>query len=370
MPPSPLSLTTRIGFAAQTVKGTYPTTGVQLARGGSVDSMPEFDYVENENHMIGVHERSTSAQSVAERSSVRVPILYDIHLYPLSLPYLLFGIGMVPATGVTALGITTHKMVKSNAADAPYVTNYLRMGSSTGKFTRQIQDVRFSQLVLNLTRGEGATARVTGMGLDETGIAEGGYTTTPEVSTQFMPFLGGFLWDTAVGSDYDFGLPREHIITFDRPIEEDDQRIHEYSRNDNQEMGFGVTGEMRGVDFNLEMYEELFYGGVASFVGSSLGTAPVLTGITVELNTSQNIPAATAPYKFIINIPKAEIRATNFRAQGNDVIRADVRWKMIDDAATPPIRIEVTNDVASYPYNNQLFLDAGGTLWTLPDATP
>lgn len=370
MPPSPLSLTTRIGFSAQTAKDTYVTTGVQLARGGSAETMPEFDYIENENHMLGVHERSTSAQSVPERSSVRVPLNYDLFAYPLSLPYLFFGIGFVPGTGVTASGITTHKMVKSNAGDAPYITNYLRMGTGAGKWTRQIQNVRLSQLVLSLTRGEGATVRAQGMGLSETVIAEGGYTVNAEVNTQFVPFLGGLLWNTAVGSDYNFGLPREHVITIDRPIEEDDQRIHTYSRNDNQEMSFSMMGEMRGLDFSVDVYNELFYGGVGVLPGASLSVTPVLSGLTFELNTSQMIPAASAPYKCIINIPKCEIRALNFRAQGNDLIRADLRWRMIDDAATPPVRVEFTNNIASYPYNNQLFLDAGGTNWTLPDATP
>lgn len=368
--PSPLSLTTRIGFVPQTVKGTYATTGVQLARGGSAETMPEFDYIENENHMLGVHERSTSAQSIPERSSVRVPLNYEIYAYPLATAMMLFGIGFVPGTGVTASGITTHKMVKSNAGDAPYITNYLRMGTGANKWTRQIQDVRLSQAVLTLARNQSPTWRAVGMGLKETGIAEGGYTVNAEATTQFLPFLGGMLWNLAVGSDYDFGLPREHVITFDRPIEEDDQLIHQYARNDNQEMSFSVMGEMRGMEFSPLVYNELFYNGVGSMNGASLSTAPLISGLTMELNTSQNIPSAAAPYKFILNIPKCEIRALNFRAQGNDLIRCDIRWRMIDDAAAPPIRIELTNNVASYPYPNQLFLDAGGTNWTLPDATP
>lgn len=370
MSPSPLSLTTRIGFSPQTVKGTYVTTGVQLCRGSSAETMPEFDYIENENHMLGIHERSTSAQSVPERSSVSVPLNYELYAYPLSLPYLFFGIGFVPGTPATVSGVTTHPMVKSNAGDAPYITNYLRMGTGAGKWTRQIQDVRFSQLVLDMQRNQGATVRVAGMGLNETVIAEGGYTVNNEVNTQFVPFLGGLLWNLSVGSDYNFGLPREHTITIDRPIEEDDQKIHTYSRNDNQEMSFGMSGEMRGMDFNVDMYNELFYNGVGSLPGASLSVVPLLSGLTFELNTSQNIPAATAPFKCTINIPKCEIRALNFRAQDNDVIRCDIRWKMIDDQLTPPVRVEFTNNVPTYPYSNTLFTAAGGGAWTLPDPTP
>ena len=373
MSPSPLSLTTRIGFSPQTAKGAYVTTGVQLARASSADTMPEFDYIENENHMLGIHERSTSAQSVPERSSVSVPVDYEIYAYPLSLPYMLFGIGFVPGTPATVSGVTTHPFTKSNAGDAPYITNYIRMGTGAGRWTRQVRDVRFSQLVLNLQRGQGSTIRATGMGLSETGIAEGGYTVNNELNTQFVPFLGGLLWNTTVGSDYNFGLPREHTITIDRPIEMDDQLIHEYARNDNQEMSFSMMGEMRGMDFNVDIYNELFYGGVGTINGAELSVTPVLSGLTMELNTSQNIPSATSPFKFIMQIMKAEIRALNFRAQGNDVIRCDIRWRMIDDALTPPVRIEVANNVPTYPYANTLFTNAGGSApWSpsIPDSTP
>lgn len=367
---SPSSLVTRIAFGAQTAKGVYPTTNIQAARGISVESVPDFDLIENENHMIGVHERSTSAQSVAERSSVSVPIDLELGLYPLSLPHLLFGIGMVPGTATGTPPNYTHKLVKSNMTDAPYETVYLRMGSGAKKFSRQIQDVRFSQLVVTLNRQSGGTVRATGMGLNETIVEESDYTVTPEDDTMFMPFLGGFLWDTSVGSDYDFGMGREHIITFDRPIEMDDQRLHVYARNDNREMSFGLTGAIRGLEFGVDLYNELIYGGLISVYDASLGVATVLTGFTLELNTSQNIPTGLAPYKWIINVPKAEIRLMNFRAQGNDIVRAEAQWKMIDDASTPPLRMELVNNVASYPHNNALFTAAGGTAWTLPDATP
>lgn len=370
MPPSPLSLTTRIGVVPQTVKGTYPTTAVQLCRGSSADTMPEFDYIENENHMLGIHERSTSAQSVPERSSVSIPVDYELYMYPLTMPHLFFGIGFVPDAAVTAVGVSTHRMVKSNAGDAPYITNYLRMGTGAGKFSRQIQDVRLSQLVLNLQRGQAATARATGMGLNETGILDASYTVVNEVDTAFLPFLGGLLWNTTVGSTYNFGLPREHTVTIDRPIEMDDQLIHKYARNDNQEMSFSIMGEMRGMDFNLAVYNELFYGGVGNINGASPSASPVLSGLTFELDSSRNIPTATVPYKLIMNIPKAEIRALNFRAQGNDVIRCDIRWRMIDDAATPPVRVEFSNNIASYGFSPTLFSAAGGTAWTLPDPTP
>jgi hypothetical protein len=221
-----------------------------------------------------------------------------------------------------------------------------------------------------MTRTAGVSARATGMGLNEEVIADGGYTVVAESDTQFLPQLGGFVWNLAVGSDYDFGLTREHVITFDRAIEQDDQFLHQYYRNDNQEMSFGLSGQMRGMEFNSALYNELYYGGAGTLIGAELSTISVLTGLTFELNTSRLIPSAAAPYKFIVNIPKAEIRMTNFRAQGNEVIRAECQWKMIDDAATPPVRIEITNNVTSYPHNNQLYLDAGGTAWTLPDATP
>lgn len=370
--PSPTSLVTRLAFAAQAVKGTFPLTNIQSSRAISVESVPQMEYIENENHMIGIHQRSTAAQSVPERSSVSVPTEFEVGLYPLSLAYLLFGIGCVSGTPVIAAGVTQHKFVKSNVADSPYITQYLRMGQGTGTFTRQVQDVRLSQLEITLNRTAGCTARGRGMGLNETVITEAGYTVLPEADTEFMPFLGGMIWDTiAAGhSNFNFGVPREHTITIDRTIEEDDQLLHTFYRNDNQEMSFAVNGQVRGLELSIGLYNELLYGGVGSIYNASLGVATVITGLTLELNTSRNIPAATTPYKFILNIPKAEIRIGRFSAQGNQIIRAEAAWKMIDDATTPPMRIELHNAVASYPYANTLFTAAGGTVWTLPDATP
>lgn len=370
--PSPSSLTTRLAFTPQVTKGTYPTTSVQATRAISLDSVPQMEYVENENHMLGIHERSTAAQSVPERSSVSVPLDFEIGAYPYSMAALLFGIGMVQAAPITLTGVTTHKFVKSIVSDAPYLTGYIRMGTGTGKFSRQIHDIRLSQLVLNMQRGQGVTVRGVGMGLKETILAEAGYTVKAEADTEFMPFLGGFVWDTITAghSDFDFGIPREHTITIDRAIEMDDQLLHTFWRNDNQEMSFGVSGEIRGLDLTLAQYNELLYGGVANAIGANLDSATVITGMTLELNTNRPIPTTTTPFKFIINMPKVEIRVGRFQAQNNQIIRADATWKMIDDSANPPIRVELANDIASYPISTAAFTTAGGTAWTLPDATP
>lgn len=373
--PSPTSLTTRLAFTPQTVKGTYPTTLVQATRAISLESVPEMEYVENESHMLGIHERSTAAQSVPERSSVMVPLDFEVGAYPYSLAMLLFGIGMVQGAPVTATGVTTHKFVKSNVSDAPYVTTYIRMGTGAAenKFSRQIKDCRFNQLVFSMQRGQGVQVRGTGMGLNETIIADAGYTVKPEADTEFMPFLGGMLWDTTTGgsySDFNFGIPREHNITFDRAYEPDDQILHQFYRNDNQEMSFGLTGQMRGLELTLDFYNELLYGGVAVPTSASMSAATVLTGLTIEMNTNRPIPTSTTPFKFILNIPKVEMRIGRFQAQNNQIIRADAQWKMIDDALTPPVRIELVNDIPSYPISTTLFTAAGGTNWALPDATP
>src|SRR5262245_43668088 len=369
--PTVNSLVTRLGFGAQTVKGTYPITPVQLARASSIESIPNFDRIENQNHMIGVSDRSSSRQSLPVRSGISVPLNLEVYAYPLSLAYVLFGTGFVPATGVTATGITTYKFVKSLPQEAPYLTTYLRSGSGSQGFTRQIKDCRFSSAELTLNR-QGSTWRLQGMGLNETGIANAGITVTSELPDMFLPFLGGMVWDTAVtgGSAFDFGIGREHTITFTRPIEEDDQLLHNFGRNDNQEMSFEVGGQIRGLDFTSALYSALVYNNVGSMIGASPSAITVLSGMTIELNTAANIPAATATYKFILNIPRAEINMDNFRYQGNDMVRADVTWTMIDDQVTPPVRIEITNNVTSYPYSNSLFVNGGGTSWTLPDATP
>ena len=137
---------------------------------------------------------------------------------------MLCGIGMVQGAPVVLTGVTTHKFVKSIVSDAPYLTGYVRMGTGVDKFSRQIHDIRLSQLVINMQRGQGVTVRGVGMGLKETIIADGGYTVKAEADTEFMPFLGGFIWDTLTAGPVTLTLAfLEHTIRLTAFIEMDDQ---------------------------------------------------------------------------------------------------------------------------------------------------
>jgi len=42
------------------------------------------------------------------------------------------------------------------------------------------------------------------------------------------------------------------------------------------------------------------------------------------------------------------VTLANFQASGNNVVRADVAWRMIDDAVNSPLTVTLANEVASY----------------------
>ena len=361
------SLTTLFAMGVQTAKGIANTNPFAF-RAVSVDSTPNFDLIENQNQMIGVHERATAQQTLPERSGISIPLSVDFGMYPRSIGVCLAGIGMVentplvqnPTGTAPKVGVTAHQWVKANQVDAAYLTTYIKMGESAGAFSRRVFDTRLSSMEWTLNR-QGANATIAGLGLDERIVGATDYTTTPEYQSMIMPFLGRMSWLGVGGLPaYDFGCVREMTITWDRPVEEDDQCLHEYQRNDNQELSFSLSGATRGIDFSFGFYKHMIYGGAAAVKPSQ---TVLLTGLNFMWETGLPIPnsAPQQPFRLMMYIPKAEIRLTNFRASGNEVVRADMTWSMIDDQATPPVYVQLENDVEAppaAPYSGYYLMDS------------
>jgi hypothetical protein len=368
------SLTTTFAMGVQSDKDTLETDA-QAFVATSVNGNPDFDMIENQNQMVGIHERATAQQSVPERTGISVPLSWEFGLYPRSLGVALSGIGFVEDTPVLkgGTGVYVHKFVKSNQSDAPQATAYIKMGSSANSFSRQVDAVRMSQMEWTLNR-QGAMASAEGLGLNERRVANApvDYTVNPEVLSMIMPFTGNIEWvsvDDPLTTAYNFGCAREETITFDREIETDDQCLHDYQRNDNQELSFALSGAARGIDFSEEFYRYLVYGGIANITP---GRATILTGMKMRWETSALISGEDQAYRLLMYVRKAEVRLANFRAQGNSVIRADMSWRMIDDDTEPPVSVQLENDVLYANAFPTRFASAGGdeiadwdtSLWT------
>jgi hypothetical protein len=157
--------------------------------------------------------------------------------------------------------------------------------------------------------------------------------------------------DLEPAGGHGLGCVQEQVITWDRPIEEDDMCLHSYLRSDNQELSFSLSGAARGISFDRAFYEHMIYAGV---VTSGPSKATLLTGIRMVWETGADIPggggtgAPNQPYRLEMLIPKASVLLTDFRAAGNDVIRANISWQMIDDSTSPPVTVQLENKVATY----------------------
>lgn len=344
------SLATLIALQAQPSKATAPVLDFHAVRGLDVDSVPRFDEIRNDMHMIGVHARAAQNQSVAIRSSLMIPYDLTAALYPHTLIPLLQGVGFVANTPTGTAPEYTYQLVKSDASAALYLNALLAYDSGANRFWRQIFDLRFRSLTINATN-QGLQVQVSGMGLDEDEGA-GTETIISESPIPLVPFTGGFTWGT-----YDFGKPRDHSITIERPYEEDDQRLHSRYRDDNQELSYAITGQMRGLTLNETVFKRLFYGGAA-------GTEPSFTMLTdsfaFKWESEQDIPGGATPFSVEMQVRKAELMMTNLRAAGNSIMRADLTWRAIDDVAGAPVKVIVKTDSNEYRADATLYTNAGG----------
>jgi hypothetical protein len=284
-----------------------------------------------------VHQRSTANQSTPVRISQRFNIGTTGLLYPNAIGALMIGMGF---NAVTTDNTTykSHAFTKANVDASKYLSFMHALLAGSARFERKIKDVRLTQLQIASTRTN-ITVTAEGIGLDEA-ESTGTETVASEVNECILPTTGSLALGTLA-----LGEAREHTITITRPVDEDDQKQHSQARADLPEMSFGITGQMTGLDMSYNTYKKLVWGGTS-------GTAPSLETITDTLTVSwtsaHNIAGAAVPYSFQMALLKAEFRLTNFEAQGNNIVRCDVGYTMIDDSASAPATFTVKNGVASY----------------------
>lgn len=332
-----LSNTARVAFAKQAAKATPATVGFHTMFATVSASAPEYEYVENENYHPGIHARASTQNAAPVRIAYRIPVSCTFWMHPNGIVPMLIGMGFLdtPSDQTT---YTRHTMVKADVDDALYLSMLHRIGEGTGAFERKISAVRGTQLTISAARNQLQCA-FTGMGLSEA-TSVGTETITAEDVEPLLPTKGSLTWGALA-----LGTPREHNITIARPVDEEDHLLHAFGRNDSPETGFSISGEMRGLDLSFDFYKKLVWGGTS---GTGASEAIVTDSLTIIYFSANNISGAAVPFKFSLALTKVEARIGNFQASGNNIIRADVSWRMIDDSASAPATILVENDVASY----------------------
>lgn len=330
------SLQTLVGLGKQSSKTSYATT-FWGTRGLSVTAVPRITEISNENHMIGASTRSSAQQSVPVRAGFASPMEATLAFYPNSLGAILLGLGFTATK--TGTPVVTHIFTKAVADSAPYLTGLVRMGSGADILTRQLKALRLSEARFDFGRMS-MTAAISGLALDEK-EGTGSETVTPEVDQMFAPFTGSM----AFGAIATVGNPLTHQMTISRAIEEDDFSLHSYQLNDNLETSFAVSGVMQGVMLTANMYKNLVY-------GSTNGTTPsgvtLTDSLTFSFASPANITGQVVPYSVSFAFLKVAVTLANFQASGNNTVRADVAWRMIDAVSSAPITVTLANEVVSY----------------------
>lgn len=331
------SQTTRVAIAAQSAKGTAATTGFHAMRLTRSKLVPVYEWDSPENEHTGVHQRASTLTGTPEAVSFTIPVALGGRLYPNAFGTLLRGLGF----GVSSVDNTTyhtHTFTQADADAAAWLSAMQALGEDTARFERKVKDIRLTQLALTADRN-GINWTADGLGLDEA-IAAGTETVAAEANYQIRPSKGSLTFGALA-----LGEPRSHMITIARPVEQDDQKLHAFGRAGADPTGFAVTGELRGLDLSLATYKKLNWGGAS-------GTAPAQTTITGSLTvlwtSAANISGAAVPYSWQFAFTKAWFYTFNAEAQGNNIVRCDAQYGMIDDVAGAPLTITGVNGVTGY----------------------
>jgi len=332
-----LSNTARIAFAKQSAKASAASTGFHVLRANQSGFNPRFDYQENQNYHVGIHQRASTQGARPIRTSVLHTIAASFVAWPAALPVLFQGIGMTVST-VNNTTYYAHTCTKADVDAALYLTGLHAVGEDTGRFERRLTDCRFTSLEIAASPGA-LTGTLAGFGITEA-VAAGSETVVTDTSLPILPGTGSLTWGSLA-----LGEPRGHTVTFERPVDEQDQKVHSFGRADIPETGFAVRGTMTGLDLSFNTYKKLTWGGTS---GTGPDDAIVTDTLTFTYQSADNISGAAVPYSLTIALLLAEVRLTDFEARDNNIIRCNASWTMIDEAAGAPVTVTVNNNTTSY----------------------
>lgn len=329
-----------MSLGVQSAKDTVATefqTGLLLT---SKIPVPDWDVIEERSeHPSTVLGRSATKTSVAERVSYIVPLTCGGFLYPRYFPLLLIGAGF-GCVSTDETGYYKHVLTMANDSDMKWLSALYDI--STLK-TVQVLNSRFSNVTLTATPEEMQFSSE-GAGL-VTGDAAGGETKVYELKTKILPTLpttGGWSFEIG-GTEMTANRVRGFTAVVGQELDEEDKSLWAITRADLGRDSIGATGTATGINFDADLFEKAWYGGVG-------GSAPDLAPVEVELVTLWNSSTEVdtgVPYSVKMEVPKAELSGEVADANEADTILFSFNWAMVDDSATP-ITFTVINDVESY----------------------
>jgi hypothetical protein len=334
-----LATTSRIVLGAQSTKGTPAEDALFVFRANQSAVNPRFDMQDNVNYHEGIHQRGSSQRARPARTSAVQTFSAGFLVWPTALPVAFLGLGFVddPTDNTTYY---SHALTKADVDAALYLTALHAIGEDSARFERRLTDLRLTSLEIAGSPGV-LTATISGLALTED-AALGTETITTETAGPLIPGTGSLAW----GSSLALGEPRAHTVTFERPVDEQDQKMHSFTRADLPETGFSVRGTMTGLDMSYGTYKKLAWGGTS---GTGPDDAIVTASLTFSYESANDMAGGSSlPYGLTIAVATAEIRLTDFEARDNNIVRCNAQWTMIDEASGAPVTVTVNNLTASY----------------------
>lgn len=328
-------------------KGTKATSGyICMITTESYLGPPRYNAVfgEAEQSCAGTG-RSTDRKSVARYTDYLIPFGAQGILRADGLGTLLRGIGF-GASSVNNTGYYTHTITMETDANMDWLSILDSVAPpSTSAFERAGIDGRLTSLTITSNR-QGTRFSCEGLALTEA-TAAGTETSTNETDDAiYTQASGASLTVNDSGAAAIFSSIREAEVTITNEYDEEDISLFSTAHAGLAPTRRSITGAYRGAEMSFAIYKKLTWGG-------SSGTGPVstpMTGNTVfKVAAGANISGQSVPRSWQISVPKVEytLNENSVRKVGNDVVRADVAWTMIDDTTTP-VTITLINTVASY----------------------
>ena len=330
--------------AVQAAKGTAAASGYIAGLMQQSSLNPVFDMpTKDPEHGAGTSTaRTTARKSATNRGSYLATGSARSVMYPSMIGAMLTGAGFLATSAGTTEKTHTFKIANRTAH------KWLTIWSQIGGLNRQTVDARLSKLTVEATQDTiRYTAEMRGLTYT-TGVAAPA-SPTAETNIEMIPTIGSLaleLWpdDTPLAI---VTAPTNTIqrLTLDiaNPLDEEDRSLFRLGRADLPQTGLDVTGTIEGIDLTLAQYQAITN-------GTAIATTPTsnaqIASLTFTLESAQFI-TGIIPYSFEVTIPHVEITAQDFTAEGTDLIRWSLDYKMIDDV-TDPITIVLVNSIAAY----------------------
>lgn len=339
------SLTSAFSLGVQSAKGSA-ATAYKTALAEESSSSPKFDVREPKFEHPSAVARATKVKIAQQRVGYTVPVAAKFLLRPRFIGTVLRGLGFAVSTAGSSPAYTHTFTLTTSALDAWLTALKLDVDDGGNTLLRKITDTRLNKLTVDVGVDE-ISCDITGIGLAE-GLGSGSETKVAETPVELSP-ASGSATITIAGNTVTSPV-RGNQLDIESSLDDTDRVLWSSVRNSLPRSDINVMGTLKGIDFDYNTYEWYYrtmYGGA-----SGTGTAPVLTPatgtLTYNYTSLSNIPTGVVPYKFQVTIPSLywEISGEP-KSSGNNLVRIDAKWTMIDDSATP-VTIVVVNDQSTY----------------------